>query len=183
MNKSDKLIVLDLDETLFHCDVHDFSDVYDYVFMLSDNPRQSFYTIQRPHLKEFLDYIKNNFRYGVYTAASKDYALEHISRMDLEPEFILSYMNCTIRTHRVTYSEYYLKRLRKVKKYQTLDKVIAIDDKADSYSEDYGNLIHIPEFTGDKNDDYLLKLKNFLEDLKDVRDIRDIEKRGWLNKY
>lgn len=185
--KSDKLIVLDLDETLFHCTLLDFFDTYDYIFVLPDDPKQSFFTRLRPHLSEFLDYIKENFRYGVYTAAGEDYALEHISRLGINPEFLLSYENCTPKTMShggwAISDTYYLKRLKKVKKYQTLDKVIAIDDKRESYLENFGNLIQIPPFQGDLNDTYLLKLHKFLEDIKDVEDIRNIEKRGWLNKY
>ena len=95
MKKSDKLIVLDLDETLFHCTTQNIFDNPDYIITFSDAPEIFYYTKLRPHLNNFLKYIKDNFRYGIYTAADREYALEHIKRLDLNPEFLLSYTNCT----------------------------------------------------------------------------------------
>lgn len=57
----------------------------------------------------------------LYTAASEDYALKHISELKLNPEFILSRKNCTVKNKSYNIDgEYYLKRLRKVKKISNL---------------------------------------------------------------
>jgi TFIIF-interacting CTD phosphatase-like protein len=188
MKKSDKLIVLDIDETLFYCDYTRYVDEPNYTFVLKNGKRsESYSTIKRPHVDKFLNYIKTDFEYGIYTAASRDYAEEHMKHLNLNPKFILANENCTPK---LKYEEgdwaastYYLKSLSKLKKYADISKMIAIDDKWESYTRNYGNLIKVPPFTGDRSDNTLLKLINFLEDLKDVNNVREVEKRGWIDKY
>lgn len=174
--KNDKLIVLDLDETLFHCDIIDM-DGFDYTFVLDG--KYSYWTIKRPHLDTFINYIKDNFNYGVYTASTKDYAEKHCEILGLDPLFLLHRDNCTPKFD-MSGDIYQLKRLSKVKKYSP-SKIIAIDDKHESYSENYGNLIRVTPFYGGSTDTTLLKLIDYLEKIKNIEDIRRIEKRGWMN--
>ena len=193
--KSDKLIILDLDETLFHADILDMDD-FDYTFTLKDDNRTSqFYTIKRPYLDEFIEYIKDNFEYGIFTSSSQDYASKQCEILGLDDyKFLLHRENCTVKPMMMENewgepepfsmgNVYYLKKLSKLKKYSDLSKMIAIDDKPESFKENFGNLIKVNPFHYDKKDTTLLKLMGFLEDLKDVDNIRKIEKRGWMDKY
>ena len=175
MSKSDKLIVLDLDETLFHCDIF-LLDNHNYSFIID---KVLYSVIKRPYVDEFLSYIKDNFEYGVYTAASKDYAEKHLEALELDPKFLLHNDNCTIKFDHKMCDQYLLKRLSKVKKYSPLSKIIAIDDKYESYKENYGNLIKVKPFFYDHRDNILLKLIDHLEILKEVEDVRKVDKRGW----
>lgn len=182
---NNKLIVLDIDETLFNCEYE--LDNFDYVFEVNNI---MYYTKKRPFLDEFLDYIKKNFKYGIYTAAGEQYAKIHMKTLNLDPLFLLSSKNCTKKRkfsmgwQNEYNSEWYsLKKLDKLKKYSHKSNMIAIDDKWESFANDYGNLIKVNPFVGDIKDTTLKKLIKYLEDLKKVKNIREIEKRGWMNKY
>ena len=186
--KSDKLIVLDLDETLFSCEYIEQEMESDYVLSFDDSPNSLYHTVLRPHVNKFISYIKENFEYGVFTAASEDYALEHMKRLHIDnPIFFLSQERCThkyIMTSGWSNESVRVKKLSKIKKYKELSKVISIDDKYYSYMENYGNLVQVPPFNGNNpKDDVLLKLINYLEDLKKEKNILKVEKRGWISRY
>ena len=67
-----------------------------------------------------------------------------------------------------------VKPLRKVLKDYNLNikDVIAIDNDPYKFYDFYGNYWYIPDFEGDKDDDYLLKFINLLDKLKKIDDIR-----------
>jgi TFIIF-interacting CTD phosphatase-like protein len=174
-----KLIVLDIDETLLYCDYSNYITNPDYVFT---SDYIDYATIKRPHVDEFLTYIKENFRYGIYTAATRDYAENHIRNLKLNPAFLLSRENCT-RKNVENGDVIYIKKLSKLKKYTNLSNMVAIDDLKESYLLNYGNLVQVIPFIGDGKDSTLLKLMKYLEDLKNVKDVRKVEKRGWISKY
>lgn len=93
INKINFNIVLDLDNTIISSLTKDefnkkkiehkseFTSVCDGMY----------YTMARPHLQEFLDYIFPRFHVSVWTAASKDYAKEIIKK------FILNKKNRNLR--------------------------------------------------------------------------------------
>lgn len=177
MNKT--LIILDLDESLFHCDILSF-DNYEYKFTLDND--NTYYAMKRPYVDEFITYIKENYEYGVYTAASEDYALEHCKVLDLNPKFLLHQNNCIISTDRKTYNKYFLKELCKLEEFSSLSNMIAIDDRFESFSEDPDNLIKIEPFYCNKKDNVLLRLIDYLESIKGVVDVRTIDKSNWYKK-
>ena len=125
MMKNDKLIVLDLDETLFHCDIIEpISASLDYVFTIKEgNILVDYFTTLRPHVLEFIEYLNNNFTYGVYTAATEDYAKNHINILGLNPIFLKHRDNCTPK-RKMNGDIYYLKRLSK-----SIDNIYKILDK------------------------------------------------------
>jgi len=176
LRKSNKFIVLDLDETLFHCDILDPEDTPDFIFILDD--KRSYYSITRPYFKEFIAYLEENFDYGIYTAASADYAEKHIEFLGLNPKFVLSQNNCTIKYDTNSGFVTFIKNLDKVKKYASLTNILAIDDKW-IYPNHYGNLIKVEPFYGNKNDDVLLVLIKYLDKIKNIENTRKLEKRGW----
>jgi carboxy-terminal domain RNA polymerase II polypeptide A small phosphatase len=74
----------------------------------------------------------------------------------------------------------YEKRLDKLKKKGfRLEQILIIDDSPEKARANYGNAIHIKEFTGDPNDCELRYLYDYLLTLKTVQNVRTIEKRGW----
>ena len=100
-------------------------------------------------------------------------------------EFFYTEKNCTPK---YDYGEgwgmghyVYKKNITKLsKKGYDMNKVLMVDDKPE-HIDSYGNVIKIPPFYGDTNDTYLLKLKEYLKEIKDEPNYRKIEKRGWSN--
>jgi RNA polymerase II subunit A small phosphatase-like protein len=179
------LIILDLDETLIHTESvpKEYEGQYDFDFKFKGIGQSLYYTKKRPYLKQFLDYIFENFDVAVWTAAGVDYAKEVLNGLEINEEklkFFYTKDNCTIKLN-YDYSDYYgIKNLNKLKKRGIdLDRVLIIDDKVETAINNYGNLIHIKPFTDDKNDTELLKLISYLEKIKDESNYRRIEKRGW----
>ena len=81
------LVMLDLDQTLISSEILDKScaDEGDKMYIIEDNQEKSklfryqnmeglYVIFERPYLQEFLTFLFANFRVGVWTAASQDYA-------------------------------------------------------------------------------------------------------------
>lgn len=64
-NKSDKLLILDLDETLIYATQNELNIPYDFKF-------DKYFVYERPHLKQFLADISNIFQleFGVQLATT-----------------------------------------------------------------------------------------------------------------
>jgi RNA polymerase II subunit A small phosphatase-like protein len=172
------LLILDLDETLIHSSMSE-PDWYDFHFKKGD---QIFYTQKRPFLSEFLSIIKLNFDLAVWTASSYGYATEIVKNIGLvEDDLIFFYHKemCTLRYDYDLQKYYGIKKLEKIKSFRPLERVLIVDDIMETAQHNYGNLIRIKPFDGDKNDVELLKLISYLEWIKDEPNFRRIEKRGW----
>lgn len=80
-------IILDLDQTIISGEPIDEFDVKNeerkknFTFHTMDN---DYFIFERPNLQKFLDYIFDNFKVSVWTAASKDYALFIINNVLLK---------------------------------------------------------------------------------------------------
>jgi RNA polymerase II subunit A small phosphatase-like protein len=191
----EKLLILDLDETLIHSETFPGSDyldegTYDFSFAIDSGAWSSsshhYYTRKRPFLDEFLEYAFSNFKVGVWTAADMDYASIILNRCNIplsKLEFIWSKESCTIRRNIDTGDNYGVKNLNKVRKTFKWDlkDVLIVDDIAETAVNNYGNLIKIKSFEYQSNDTELLKLMSYLEKIKNENDFRRIEKRGWCN--
>jgi len=185
----DKLIVLDLDETLFHTEVNKDGDYfdqsnYDFKFQLEE---YFYFVRKRPYQKEFLDYVFENFKVGIWTAASEDYAKIAAKGCNIDESKLLFFWDREKCTTRISYTDdgryYGLKPLSKVKKSfnYKLENILVIDDIFQTAEDNYGNLIRMTPFTYQKDDNELFKLISYLEKIKNSPDFRKIEKRGWLN--
>ena len=65
-------IVLDLDSTLIYCT---YSNNFDFELLTSFKLNNcTVYIYERPYLKEFFDFIKNNFNIYIYTNANYEYS-------------------------------------------------------------------------------------------------------------
>lgn len=178
----DRLIVLDLDETLFHST--DVEDVDEYDF-----ENCGFVTILRPFHYKFLDFCFSNFdAVGVWTAAGSEYAKIAMENTFYEfgfPEahFVYTYDNCVKRRIPEPWGESKIqifKDLSKISKFGfDLDHTLVVDDLAEAYPRQYGNLVKVKPFHGEKDDIELLKLVEYLELIKNEENYRSIEKRGW----
>ena len=174
--KSDKLLLLDLDETLIHAVTAPLREAADFHFDL-------FHIYKRPGLEQFLINIAHHFTLGVWSSASNEY-VEEIVKM-ITPDAIEWFMiwgrsRCTTKRDYNLDTYYFEKRLDKVKnKGFKLEQIIIVDDSPEKSRSNYGNAVYIEPFVGDRNDRELTYLYDYLLTLKEVSNIRTIEKRGW----
>ena len=192
----DKLLILDMDETLLHTESFRDNDYlpegsYDFKFPLGGgawaNDENWYFTIKRPFLDEFMKYAFDNFKVAIWTAGGEDYASEAITRSGIDKkklEFFWTREKCTMKYDYEMGNNYGIKNLDKVKKSLgwNLNDILIVDDVMKTAVNNYGNLIHIKEFYNQRNDTELLKLMNYLETIKDSPNFRAIEKRGWSSK-
>lgn len=180
------LLILDIDETLIHTDTAplEYEKYLNFDFKFKGNNSKSlYYTKKRPYLDEFLNYAFQNFDIAIWTAAGVEYAEEILKGIGLDKsklKFLYTQENCTLKLSH-DYSNYFgVKNLQKLKKGgYDLNKVLIVDDIAETAVNNYGNLIQIKPFTDDSDDTELLKLISYLEKIKNEQNYRRIEKRGW----
>jgi len=174
-----KLIILDLDETLLHgtekgIDRQPELVVYPYFVYI------------RPFAREFIDFCFQNFMHvAVWTSASREYAEEVCSFLFglryKQLEFIWARDRCTRKFNAEFYEWSWIKDLKKVKKMGfPLERVIMIDNTPSKLRRQYGNLVHVRDF-GDLLDIELNLLVHYLPKLGEAKNVRNIEKRGWRN--
>lgn len=177
--KYDKLLILDLDETL----------VYSTEEPLLRNPDFKvfqYYVYKRPGLDYFLSVCTAWFETAIWTASGFDYAHQVIRQIFPETDqlkFIFTSERCTLRLDYELGSYYVLKRLKKVKKKgYPLEKVLIVDDSPEKSMDNYGNAIPIQKYEGKEEDCELFLLLKYLEIIGFVENVRQIEKRGWRAK-
>ena len=79
-----------------------------------------------------------------------------------------------------TYSDRYLKDLKKVKKLgYALDRMLIVDDSVHKLVRQYGNAVYIRAFEGAPDDRELELLLRYLREIRHVANFRALEKRGW----
>ena len=196
------LLLLDLDETLIHSEefprTQPSEKEFDFKVGFEDDTTYWYMTKKRPFLKEFLEFDFANFDVGVWTASTEDYAtivLENIGIDKTKLKCFYTRENCGMRLDYESNSYYGVKNLQKLKKrswskpYTTkvgqmreLDKVLIVDDIAETAVNNRSNLILIKPFYFDDNDTELLKLISYLEKIKDEPNYRTVDKRGWNHK-
>lgn len=177
--KSNKLLILDLDETLIHATENKLEIPEDFQF-------EQYYVYKRPHLGTFLEAISKHFTIGIWSSADDNYVTEIVQRIKpdtIDLKVIWGRSRCSVKRD-YDYDQYnFEKRLDKLKKQGfRLEQIIIVDDSPEKTRNNYGNAVYIKEFTGDTSDEELKFLYDYLLTLKDVENIRTIEKRGWRKK-
>lgn len=175
-DKSNKLIILDLDETLIHATESQLTIPYAFKF---DN----YFVYERPNLRQFLTNLSKKFSIGIWSSASDDYVNEivrHIKPPEVDFVVVWGRSKCTVKRD-LTFDTYcFEKRLDKLKKKGfRLEQILVVDDSPLKSRTNYGNAIYIKEFTGDTSDTELHFLYEYLLTLATVGNVRTIEKRGW----
>ena len=175
IEKSNKLLVLDLDETLIHATESKLEMSEDFQF-------GEYYIYKRPYLDTFLEDISKHFNIGIWSSADDDYVTEIVQLIKPETidlKIIWGRSRCSVKRD-YDYDQYnFEKRLDKLKKQGfRLEQIIMVDDSPEKTRNNYGNAIYIKEFTGDQNDEELKFLHDYLLTLKTVDNVRLIEKRG-----
>ncbi|MEH0154206.1 HAD family hydrolase [Limibacter armeniacum] len=189
MTKQQMLIILDLDETL----------VFGTKELLDSMPNFTageYHIYVRPHFESFIRSLSSQFRLAIWSSATDDYVFDVVENLiseDINLEFVWARSNCKVK-FKVQVDEYgyydanprnhyyYVKPLKKVKRRGfPLERVLIVDDTVSKSEENYGNVIYPKPYFGDKEDNELLALLEYLQMLKEVDNVREIEKRGWRN--
>lgn len=176
VRKFDKLLVLDLDETLIHAPDHPLP--WDPDFRVG---RHAIHW--RPGVEGFLESCVSAFDHvGIWTASTLHYALPVLNQlMDVrELAFIWGRERCTCRVDPESRDVEYMKDIRKLRR-RGFDKpkIIFVDDTPAKIARSYGNLVAVEAFMGDPGDQELAALMRYLSWLGGVENVRTIEKRRW----
>jgi len=178
----DKLLVLDLDETLVHCRC----DWYG-----GEGPEReadhhicgSFQMYERPGVRDFLTWCFENFRdVGVWTAGTLPYAQEVLPILcDMNKfSFVWGRERCGSRRDMETHETHWVKDIAKLRKRgYSKHKILCVDDTPQNFYRSYGNFVHMPAYYGDPGDDMLPRLAEYLEELGPLSNVRSVDKRGW----
>jgi RNA polymerase II subunit A small phosphatase-like protein len=174
--KRQKLLVLDLDETLVYAAPADIGHPAD--FLVGD-----YHVYQRPWLQSFLENLANHFRLGIWSSAGETY-VETMIRCIQPPGFAFDFVwacnKCSYKRIPGLDEFVYEKRLSKLKrKGYSLEEILIIDDTPEKVQSNYGNAIYVKPFTGDMQDNELILLQRYLLTLLPVTNIRSVEKRNW----
>jgi TFIIF-interacting CTD phosphatase-like protein len=178
-DKSDILIILDLDETLVYATEYKLEIAEDFMF-------DKYFVYRRPGLDSFLRQISQHFKIGIWSSAGDTYVTEIVKTIkpaDVDFEIIWARSKCTQRRDMELDLYYWEKRLDKLKKKGfRIEKIIIVDDSPEKAKNNFGNAIYIKEFKGDTADKELVTLHDYLSTLKHVDNVRTIEKRNWREK-
>lgn len=183
--RADKLLVLDLDETLIHASIETPAGDNLVPVAFEVGP----YDVRlRPFVGEFVEFCFATFAdVGVWTSATRAYADEVVPGLfgarAAELAFCFSRERCTRRFDALIFDDYYVKNLAKLKRRWPLEQVIMVDNTPRKLERQYGNLVRVRDFEGAADDDELRALQCYLGDLAVVPNVRRVEKRGWRARY
>lgn len=173
---TDKLVILDLDETLIHATTNKLSVPEDFIY-------EKYFIYKRPFLIDFLTKLSKDYKIGVWSSADDSYVQSIVTSIvpaDITLEVVWGRSRCSYRLDNESATYRYEKRLEKLKKRGfRLEKILIVDDTHEKSRTNYRNAIHIKEFTGDIADNELLHLLNYLQTLRACENVRTIEKRYW----
>jgi RNA polymerase II subunit A small phosphatase-like protein len=183
----EKLLILDLDETLIHASATKVREEADFQVF-------HYFVYKRPGLADFLTTCAQHFKLAIWSSASDDY-VQAIVRQIVPPgitlEFVWGRSRCTpLATPQIDEYGYYnldgassyeyAKRLKKVRRRGfSLSQTLIVDDTPAKVQQNYGNAIYIKPYLGSTEDEELNYLSAYLLMLKDEADVRIIEKRHW----
>lgn len=168
------ILALDLDETLVFCQTLD-KELKDNQTTLNFTDTRTGALVRRaltlrPHLKVFLRRANEHFDLVTFSASNLDYCRAVCKRIDPRGQYfkkVLARDSCV-----VTERGFYTKDLRAVAGHN-ISKVLLVDNCVQNFAAALNNGIPILPFTGESHDNELLKLADFLEDLKDQEDFAE----------
>lgn len=177
--KYNKLLILDIDETLIYSSEKQLDRIPD--FKLDE-----YFVYIRPGLNKFILSCSKLFYLAIWTASSSEYAREvikHIFPDDLQLEFVFTGERCLLKRNLDLDIIEIFKPLKKVKKKgYSLNHILIVDNIAETFKYNYGNGILVKEYLGEENDRELFILLKYLEIIGAKENVRVIDKRNWKSK-
>jgi RNA polymerase II subunit A small phosphatase-like protein len=175
VKRFDKLVVLDLDETLIYSTEAPLERPADF-------RAGKFHVYCRPGLSGFLTRCLDWFWVGVWTSSSSGYAETVVNQIFPKPselDFVWARDRCVRRFSAERQHYFWIKDLAKLKKHHPLEKILIVDDTSTKLMRNYGNHILIRQWIGDLADRELAAILEYLEELGPMSNVRTLEKRGW----
>ena len=177
--KRHKTLILDMDETLIHAEIlpEKAKPIKDADFTITlkntnaNNEEETFvvYVKIRPFYDEWMETLANLYEIVVFTAGEQDYADAILDVLDTD-----KWINKRLyRQHCICVDEkYYVKDLRIIEDRELCDMVL-VDNSIISMAFQIDNGIPVaPFYRTTKNDEELLFLHSYLDELYHVEDIR-----------
>ena len=186
--KKNKILVLDLDETLIHSFLEPIEnpDIILNVNIYDDINNKEYNTVyvrKRPGLDVFINQLNQYYKIYVFSSSPKDYVfniIKHIDKKKVISKFF-SKNDCLTVPDGEQY-HIYIKDLTIIGK--DLSNIILLDDNITSFSLQEENGIPIKSWYGDTNDIELYKLIPLLQKLSFFNDVRtEIKKFVKDNKF
>lgn len=171
-----KLLVLDLDETLFFATERRLDHAPDFEV-------GEYWVYKRPGLDEFFRRVNAHFQLAVWTSSTPQYAAAVVPQVVpayITLQFVWARERCTRRFDPELLDYEWSKDLSKLKRRgYALEQVLMVDDTPAKLARHYGNLVRVRPYFGDTTDAELGPLADFLISLANVSNVRTIEKRYW----
>lgn len=178
-----RCVVLDMDETLLSAVTDIDPDFYQdpaslmphsYIcrsYHKKESDRYKIKVTLRPHVKEVLEYLAENYVVVVFTAGVQDYADPILDELDPNKELI------SLRLYRhdcTRVNQFYAKDLRKIENFDLQD-IVLVDNSMLSFAFQLRNGIPINDFNGTKEeaeDQEMLFMVQFIQDVFEYDDVR-----------
>lgn len=168
-------IVLDLDETLIHSETRALPGrPHDFYF-------EPFFVWIRPGALEFIQFCQQHCQsVNVWTAATSGYAREIVNRLFvIKPHIVYTQKNCAVAEDGMLH-----KPLRKIiarRPGMTLANTVMVDDRVHTARENFHNIIPMPPFNCNPQDNMLPRLREFISVFLFHQDVRRVNKLTWWN--
>lgn len=170
-----KVIMLDLDETLIRAEPFTSGKKYDHAINVKVGQGEKYFGIfVRPFTTEFLEIVARDHRVFVFTASVKEYAEKIVQHLDPQNKYIEHVLS---RSHCIYVNGMFVKNLSVAVEYGTsLDDVIIVDNYVHSFALHPEHGIPIKPYYGAKEDSELNELANFLQKTSDHATLQDFMK-------
>ncbi|XP_031948243.1 CTD small phosphatase-like protein 2 [Corvus cornix cornix] len=121
----------------------------------------------RPHVQEFLESLSKTYEIFIYTTAKQDYAKKLVEVLDPKKKLI---RHCLSQSDCVCSQGCYWKDLTCLGR--DLAKTVALDHTMQGFPAQAANWISVPRWSGDPQDEELLRLIPVLAQLGQAEDVR-----------
>lgn len=172
------LLVLDLDETLIHCKSTPFREA-------QHSNNQGFVCV-RDGLDEFLNKVNEHYDMMVWSNSGPEYVHTMLALIWPEDITLVDIFTSAESSRKIKEGLGFpffkdVKTILKKHPGYSKNRILALDDKPEVWSRNYGNLVSVSPFHG-QPDTELEKAAHYLSCIRDVPDLRALEKRYWKNK-